>query len=521
MKYRREIDGLRAVAVLPVIFFHAGFSQFGGGFVGVDVFFVISGYLITTVIYTELQKGSFSLVRFWERRARRILPALFLVMLTSLLFAWQWLLPQQMKSFAQSLVASSTFSSNILFWRQSDYFDPGAELKPLLHTWSLAIEEQYYLFFPIFMLIAYRIGKRWLVRGLLVATLLGLFLAEIISSRSPSAAYYLLPTRGWELLIGGLTAFIHARWTRHDRPRLVNEVGAWIGLCMIGYAVVAFDKFTPFPSLYALVPVIGASLFILSGESETLAGRVLSTKPLVGIGLVSYSAYLWHQPIFALARERSLVELSDAIFWGCIALTLGLAYLSWKYVETPFRNKGFLTRKGVFAFSVAGSGVFVVIGAIGHLSNGFPGRFDEATMAYVAGVQPGRNPQYDCNTGGLNFRNPDQSCVLGNKDAVVGALIGDSHADAIAHALADELDRRGLGMLQMTYGGCPPSPGLFRSGEFRCAEYNAKVAGVLADPKLSTVIVLARWSIYAEGQAFDNGEGGSNMVSAIYGLTSG
>ena len=193
MEYRREIDGLRALAVLPVIFFHAGYESFSGGFVGVDVFFVISGYLITKIILSDLEHGRFSIVGFYERRARRILPALFFVMLVCLPFAWRWLLPGDMKDFSQSLVAVVAFSSNLLFWKESGYFDVAAELKPLLHTWSLAVEEQYYLFFPVFLMLAWRIGKGpiLLIMGLLA--LGSLVLAEWGVRSDPALAFYLLP----------------------------------------------------------------------------------------------------------------------------------------------------------------------------------------------------------------------------------------------------------------------------------------------------------------------------------------
>ena len=195
MKYRSEIDGLRALAVLPVIFFHAGFELFSGGFVGVDVFLVISGYLITTIIISEMSEGKFSILKFYERRARRILPALFFVMLVSLPFAWLWLTPKDLKDFGQSLIATSTFSSNILFWLESGYFDTATELKPLLHTWSLAVEEQYYILFPIFLLITWRLGLKWILSILAIILVISLGAAHWGAYNKPNAAFYLLPTR--------------------------------------------------------------------------------------------------------------------------------------------------------------------------------------------------------------------------------------------------------------------------------------------------------------------------------------
>ena len=207
MKYRAEIDGLRALAVLPVILFHAGFELFGGGFIGVDVFFVISGYLITTIIISEMGEGKFSIVNFYERRARRILPALFFVMAVCIPFAWMWLSPFDLRNFGQSLVAVSTFSSNILFWLESGYFDTASELKPLLHTWSLAVEEQYYIIFPLFLIATWQFGHIWILALLSLIFLVSLGIAQWSAVNAPSAAFYLLPARGWELLIGVFAAF--------------------------------------------------------------------------------------------------------------------------------------------------------------------------------------------------------------------------------------------------------------------------------------------------------------------------
>jgi peptidoglycan/LPS O-acetylase OafA/YrhL len=227
MKYRREIDGLRAVALLPVILFHAGFQAFGGGYVGVDVFFVISGYLITSIILAEKVAGTFSLRSFYERRARRILPALFLVMLVCLPFAWLWLLPSDMKEFSASLVAVSTFSSNVLFWWESGYFDTAAELKPLLHTWSLAVEDQYYLIFPLLLVLTWKLNRTKTMWLLLAVALASLSLAQKGAYASPAATFYMLHTRIWELLVGALLAFYMARETT-GVGKLSPQLGSFV-----------------------------------------------------------------------------------------------------------------------------------------------------------------------------------------------------------------------------------------------------------------------------------------------------
>ena len=429
MNYRREIDGLRALAVLPVIFFHAGFQTFSGGFVGVDVFFVISGYLITSIIIAEKEAGTFSIIRFYERRARRILPALFLVMFACLPFAWFWLLPGDMKEFSQSLTAVSVFASNILFWRQSGYFDTSAELKPLLHTWSLAVEEQYYLLFPIFLSLTWRFGKRWIVVTLVFLSIISLMAAQWFSVTKQAATFFLLPTRGWEILIGSFVAFYLFRKEDRKTKIDISEALSISGLLLIIYGVCAFDQHTPYPSLYALIPTIGTALVILFATQQTLVGKLLGSKLLVSVGLISYSAYLWHHPLFAFARHRSIAEPSRVLIFSLAVVSLLLAYLSWKLVEMPFRNRQRIKRNQVFLGGALCGFVFVLIGLIGNFTPGFAFRYsqEDRDLAEVNLTDAGKYTEKRFSD--LDLRDFDTS----NKKKVI--LIGDSYAEDLVNAV--------------------------------------------------------------------------------------
>ena len=383
MNYRPEIDGLRSVAVVPVILFHAGASLFSGGFIGVDVFFVISGYLITTILLNDIEAGRFSLVTFYERRARRILPALFVVMLACIPFAWAWMLPEQMEEFGRSLIAVVLFVSNVLFWREAGYFSPAAEEKPLLHTWSLAVEEQYYLLFPILLFFAWRLGRKAAFTIIGVIALISLGLSEVGWRKAPTANFYLTVFRAWELFAGSLVAFFMSR-----RSVAPNQLFSLAGLAMVIVPIFAFDDTTPSPGLITVVPVAGVALIILFGSGETLVRRMLGSRIPVAIGLVSYSAYLWHQPLFAFARLRYAESFDLALGGALVVTTFALAFLSWRYVERPFRDRSSKTwtRPRIFAWSALGMVALAAAGLGAHLTQGFASRLSETERAFVAAL---------------------------------------------------------------------------------------------------------------------------------------
>lgn len=372
MKYRPEIDGLRAVAVVPVLLFHAGAGFLPAGYLGVDIFFVISGYLITTILLNDLNAGRFSLVDFYERRARRILPALFLVVAASFPFAI-WLMPgTTFEIFLGGARSAVLFFANFHYWSVVDYFLPGAEMQPLVHTWSLAVEEQFYVVFPLLLLLLYSLGgrERWFIALALLGCLASLLLAYWAQSNTPLAMFYLTPTRAWELGAGAIAAVLLRFPDRFiDFEVVVGDrfagILALLGLSLIIGAMMVYDIYTPIPSLPALVPIGGCVLVILFTRTHGIAWHLLSFPAMVGIGLISYSLYLWHQPVFVFYRYWQMDEISFVSGTVLIGLTIALAYLSWRFVETPFRDRSRFGRRSIFTMAGAGIGGIAILASVG------------------------------------------------------------------------------------------------------------------------------------------------------------
>ncbi len=524
LDYRHEIDGLRAVAVLPVIFFHAGFSLFQGGYVGVDVFFVISGYLITSLILAEQTAGTFTIAGFYDRRARRILPALFLVTAACLGMAWLFMTPLQLKEFFQSVTAISVFSSNVLFWRlTSEYFASAAEENPLLHTWSLGVEEQYYILFPVLVVGLWYVDRKHLARWMGILLFISLALCEYGSRSQPIANFFLAPSRAWELLVGALVAWdsyghrpFHARISRSVREMLTA-----LGLGLICLAILIFGVQTRFPSLYALVPTIGAALVIGVGTRDTWVARLLSLPFVVRIGLISYSVYLWHQPLLAFARLYSINKLSVLQIWALIFVTFIFAYLTWLFVERPFRDRRKFSRAQIFAGAAFASVGFFAIGLVGHLARGFPSRF---TPAELAAIQAPRSATIGCGTVSLKVNSAIKRCDIGRKGgepAIV--LTGDSHADAIGGVLGDHLTASGQSGMVLRNWACGPIVGLYsptlstKENVASCQTAQKQFLSFVRDtPSIRDVIVAIRWTMQlypVPGEivklVYDNGEGGT------------
>jgi peptidoglycan/LPS O-acetylase OafA/YrhL len=508
--YRPEIDGLRALAVVSVILFHAGLQIFSGGYIGVDIFFVISGYLITTIILTEISAGNFSLVHFYERRARRILPALFLVMAICIPFAWAWLSPSDMKAFSKSLRDVPLFFSNVLFYRESGYFNTDAELKPLLHTWSLAVEEQYYIGFPLVLLAIWKYARRFVPYILFAIAIFSLFYAERMLKLDPDAAFFLLPSRIWELMIGALLAY---GVVNHFLNVRTNEIVSLLGISLILVAIFTFDKNMSFPGLYALVPTVGAAMIILSATQETLVGRVLRSRCFVGVGLISYSAYLWHQPIFAFSRQQSLGQLDGSYQIALIVMTFVLAYLSWRFVEQPFRNRNLIKRRNVVVFALVGSLSLITIGVVGRSTNGFEQRVPSEILAPINKALESKEIRSKC--WNQLVENPviSKTCNIGRSDGQpTFALLGDSHAGSLEpalHKISLELGKSGK---NLTYVACQSIPiSKVKSDQEKsiCERFRENIYSSLDTDLIPEVIIFSsRYAQVIEAVSFDNGEGG-------------
>jgi peptidoglycan/LPS O-acetylase OafA/YrhL len=371
MNYRPEIDGLRAIAVLSVLLCDAGIGFFAGGFLGVDVFFVISGYLICNLIIEQLTKKQFSFARFYERRVRRLFPALFLVTLVSFVIARQWMLYNDFRQFSQSIVAVYTLMPNMFFWDQVGYFTTIADLQPLLHTWSLGIEEQFYLMFPL-LLVATRLR---LHSGLPIVLFTLLLVSGVIAgimwqpSADTSSAFYLLPSRFWEFLAGAVLALPMISANRADTP--VATLASVLGLLGIVLGVLANTPNNSSPGLYMAFTVVATSVLLYFTHPGKLVYIVLCGRPLITIGLASYSIYLWHQPVFVFARIRFGEAVSHTLFsWALMLLVVFLGWLTWRFVEQPFRGSGLLSRRQVFSIAAGVSLCVLTVGLTGHFSNG-------------------------------------------------------------------------------------------------------------------------------------------------------
>jgi len=500
LKYRPEIDGLRAVSVLGVIFFHAGLGV-GGGFVGVDVFFVISGFLISGIICRQLESGSFSLKQFWWRRIKRIVPASAVAVIATL-FVGLWLVePEGLASLAKSALANVAMASNIYFWRNTGYFQLEAEMMPLLHTWSLAVEEQFYLIFPLVLLCVFRVKRKWIVGLIIIGGGVSLGLSMLTLNQYPGATFFLLPTRAWELLCGALISV----GCRHYRPgKWIGEGCSALGLATIAYCMFIYDMGTSFPGVHAVPPVFGACLVIIGNQGRlSSSGRLLAWKPLVLIGLMSYSLYLWHWPVVVLSKyviaTRGL--LSDA---ASLIFIFGLGYLSWRFVEKPFRYETRLKSfKASVGFWVSSGAATSLLAGLMIWQGGFPDRFAGKMEQLIADIHWNGAERH-------SVVSPEEQLVLlgdvtaSEKPTFV--LWGDSHGLAVTDLWNRLGNKYGVCGVALLSSGTPPLIGVSQpnkdlESQLQNANLTRKRFKWLLGSNVENVVLIARWNFNILGYA--------------------
>lgn len=487
--YRPDIDGLRAAAVVPVLLYHAHVPGFGGGYVGVDIFFVISGFLITGIIAREVDAGTFSIRRFYERRARRILPALAAVIAFVLCMASWLYLPGDFEDVPRSALAALGFLANVWFFSQAGYFQSAAEAMPLLHTWSLGVEEQFYIVFPLLLLGIARYTPGLRTACVLLLAALSLAWAVLTQTAGDGFAFYLLPPRAWELLVGALLALgavpaVRQRWAR--------EAISLAGLAAIIGPAVFYSKATVFPGLAALPPVLGAAALIHCAPG-TLAGRMLSLRLPVGIGLISYSLYLWHWPLIVFTEYSQGVRLSPLQSAVVIAASLAAGWLSWRFVEQPFRDHRRFDAARIFRWTGGGIAALSAASLAMMALGGWNARFPAQTIrlaAAKADISPSRE---DCIT---NVIHSDWAkCTLGADTPPEALLWGDSHGVELAWALGERMGPRGRSIAQRTRASCPPALGYEPAGDAACAQFNAAIfAEIEASRTITTVYLAGFWA---------------------------
>lgn len=510
LRYRPEIDGLRALAVSIVILFHAGLGC-TGGYVGVDVFFVISGFLISSLILADLESGCFTFANFWERRARRILPALTVVLIATAITGWFLLLPADFENLGRAMASQAVFGSNLYHWRTSGYFSPAAEEKPLLHTWSLAVEEQFYLICP-FVIWALFYNK-WL-RGrtaLMIAMSVGFVLSLTVSiygvTRYPSSTFYLLPTRAWELLLGALVAVCPANFAVFRR-RDVREIVSLTGIAGILCATFSYDGKTAFPGFAALLPCLGTAAVIWANQPHanvplTIVGSLLSLRPLVWVGLISYSLYLWHWPLLAYARYLAIQPLSLPVRVLAVVVAFLLAILSYRYVETPFRKRRWGTsQRSLFCLSGTAITTAFGCGLICLAMHGFPNRFPLQTRQFADARSDTGGFLRELSTHDVQAENLIE---IGTNDSSRPPQLlvwGDSHAMAALPAFDAFLKEAGVSGRAATHSSTPPLldwcfVDKYGLGE-QSRDYNDAVYQYIQKYRISEVCLVAYWCAYQD-----------------------
>jgi peptidoglycan/LPS O-acetylase OafA/YrhL len=525
-QYRPDIDGLRAIAVLAVVGFHLFPERIPGGFIGVDIFFVISGYLISSILFQELNQGAFSLSNFYARRIRRIFPALCLILIASLIAGWFLLSPDEYKQLGKHVLAGAGFVANIVYWTESGYFDVHADVKPLLHLWSLGVEEQFYIIWPLALWFFYK--KRFNLFTLTLAIALCSFALNLFLAHTYiSADFYLPLPRFWELLCGSALAWItfnlphkqpHSyQWSKYlNSLKAIAPIISIIGLTLIGYGFFGLDKSVAFPGAWALIPVIGTALLIAAGSDSVVNKLILSNKIAVWIGLISYPLYLWHWPLLAFARIYEGEFPSRNIRIAIVLLSLVLAWLTYRLLERPIRHK---TPSKVSLWLLVSMCFLGLAGYLIHSTNGLPSRAVAQKYSFtnyteeIAGYVPCnlRKDPIDPNLAksDINY------CVVSANTFPSKAIIGDSHAEDKFHGLVD-LDKNHNWIL-LGNSNCPPVTTISFSGDqMNCARQFESIYQYLETNKNITEVVLSFYGIYFRKNNYLSSQVQSPLRSATY-----
>lgn len=503
LKYRADIDGLRAVAVLAVVIYHFNREWLPGGFIGVDIFFVISGFLITGIIDKEMQRGEFSFVNFYIRRARRILPAALTTILLTLLVGYALLLPQDLRALAESAVAASASLANLYFWLFLDtsYFAPSSDSVSLLHMWSLGVEEQFYLIWPAVLLLLQRQGNRlFLLASILTLALLSFILGEYWLSRSPGFAYYMLPARAGELLAGSLLFILNGLHQRGFSQRTAEFI-ATSGTALLAWSLLGIREDDGFPGLIAIIPAVGTVLIIAAGQqAQTSVGRLLAYRPMVRLGLMSFSLYLWHWPVLAFYRYiLGEPDLSGGLL--CVAIIAILTVFSYYCIERPFRYpRQTVVHKAVM---VVVPGVLIALVALVISVDGIlPGLHSKKIEQHLDATKPAYEFEFNCqmakfDPGVLK----DSRCILGPRQQKPKILIiGDSNAAHYVGYLKVIAEARAVTMQNLTHSACVPfarHSDRYVSPQYAdsCRRYNQAIGDIIGDYKV--LFIAASWPTYA------------------------
>ena len=497
LDYRPDIDGMRAIAVLAVIFFHARLGL-SGGYIGVDIFFVISGYLITGIILKDIEHGIFSLKAFWERRVRRIFPVLFVVVVCTVIAGWFILLPTDFLNLGKSVAAQAVFGGNFFFWWTSGYFDDSAVNKPLLHTWSLAVEEQYYLIVPLLVLFRLTSSRRTLFKALSVITVLSLGLSIYLTWRAPSAAFYLLPTRAWELSTGGLLAVL----PDFGILPVIQRIIGWGGAFAILASFLFFSDKTPFPGSAALLPALGAAAMIWANSTSSkqiLLRQLLSIRPLVFIGKISYSLYLWHWPVLIYAEYWALDPLRWYFRILAMLASVILAVLSYRLVETPFRTRRVMPkRRPLFICGLVTLGCYLCLGTVVQLLHGAPSRFPASARIFASGKD---DFPFKIQSNLEQSRRGEFAMVGESSRSQIFCMVwGDSHAMAVVPTIGHLAQILNSRVAVATHYATAPILGISERSEISMMDdCNAWAEAIIAYIKrnhVANVLLVARWHLH-------------------------